>query len=261
MEWIADRVDRRGVRSSDTVREQCIIALYKFGKTLEEIGSKYGVTRERIRQILKRNGLSRLDGGMTIRTFKRIPERVERERTERGKREARCQKRWGMSLDEYQAHVAQYGNTRNQKTPMGRYIIQKKNAINHRKIEWKITFKDWWQVWQESGKWEKRGRGKGYCMSRYGDSGGYEVGNIYITTNGQNSSDSYIVHSALSRIRLRGPGEKGYYASGSVNWFYVYLAGKWISRHATTEEAREAYLKAWHEKYDLKPDLTAPEKV
>lgn len=41
------------------------IKLYKQGFTLEEIGDKYGVTREGVRQHLKRNGVKRKDGGKT----------------------------------------------------------------------------------------------------------------------------------------------------------------------------------------------------
>jgi hypothetical protein len=45
------------VRNQD--RELVICALYSGGETLEEIGARFGICRERVRQICKRNGLSR----------------------------------------------------------------------------------------------------------------------------------------------------------------------------------------------------------
>jgi len=37
------------------------------GKTLDEVGSEFGVTRERIRQLLVKEGISGIDGGRTIK--------------------------------------------------------------------------------------------------------------------------------------------------------------------------------------------------
>lgn len=66
------------------------------------------------------------------------------------------------------------------RTPKGRYRKQKEHA-KRRGIGFKISFDEWWSVWQSSGKYELRGRGKGrYCMCRYNDSGAYEIGNVYI---------------------------------------------------------------------------------
>ena len=61
-----------------------------------------------------------------------------------------------------------------------------------REIEWKLTFEEWWDIWQQSGVYHLRGRGAGtYCMSRYGDTGAYEVGNVYINSNEQNASEAH----------------------------------------------------------------------
>lgn len=62
-------------------------------------------------------------------------------------------------------------------------------AAERRGIEWKLTFNEWWKIWQDSGHWAERGQGaQKYCMCRYGDVGPYAVGNVYIATNHENNS-------------------------------------------------------------------------
>ena len=63
--------------------------------------------------------------------------------------------------------------------------------INGDKIEFRLTFEQWCDIWQQSGKWDQRGSNKdGYVMSRYNDIGHYEVGNVYITKHILNASES-----------------------------------------------------------------------
>ena len=70
-----------------------------------------------------------------------------------------------------------------------RYFEQRQNARN-RGISFELTFDDWFAIWQQSGKWELRGRGKGtYVMSRIGDAGPYAVNNVYINSQEQNASE------------------------------------------------------------------------
>lgn len=55
----------------------------------------------------------------------------------------------------------------------------------------RLTFEEWFDIWWTSGYWFKRGRGVGtYCMSRYNDLGDYEIGNVFIQTNEQNTRDA-----------------------------------------------------------------------
>src|SRR5262245_11518524 len=76
------------------------------------------------------------------------------------------------------------------KTPLGRYHRHKSSAL-YRGIEFLLTFEDWWNIWQTSGKWEQRGRQRDqYVMARFGDQGAYERGNVKICLVGENIAES-----------------------------------------------------------------------
>jgi hypothetical protein len=91
-----------------------------------------------------------------------------------------------------------------------RYFEQRQSARN-RGISFELTFDDWFSIWQNSGKWELRGRGKGtYVMSRIGDAGPYAVNNVYINSQEQNASEarkgqkSSIEHANAISVALKG---------------------------------------------------------
>ena len=73
-----------------------------------------------------------------------------------------------------------------------KYACQKGKA-KHRGIEFNLTYEEWWDIWEKSGKWEERGVNKGqYAMSRYGDQGAYEIGNVFIQPIGENTRQAHI---------------------------------------------------------------------
>ena len=90
---------------------------------------------------------------------------------------------------------------------------QRGNA-RKRGISFTLTFEEWWNIWQKSGHWDKRGRNIGqYCMSRYGDIGPYDVGNVFIQLTSKNTSDAQngikdishtIEHNEKIRISMKG---------------------------------------------------------
>lgn len=165
-------------------RDAVICRLYQDGKTLEEVGAVFGVTRERARQILKRAGVSSDDGGAAVRSKRRRRAISEAKRIER---DARAQEIFGCYHDELIAlneGLSAYAKG----SYARRYFEQRRNA-GVRDIEWSITFPEWMFVWRESGHLEERGRGNGYCMARRHDLGPYDITNVYITTCGGNAAD------------------------------------------------------------------------
>jgi len=75
------------------------------------------------------------------------------------------------------------------RSPKRKYQEHKYGA-KKRGLPFELTFEEWYDIWQKSGKWELRGQGKNaYVMSRIGDKGGYTLGNVFIQTASQNSID------------------------------------------------------------------------
>jgi len=61
------------------------------------------------------------------------------------------------------------------------------------KVELKLTFEQWWDIWETSGYWEQRGkRSDQYVMSRYNDLGHYELGNVFIQLGSDNKREAMV---------------------------------------------------------------------
>ncbi len=161
-------------------RAEEMASKYQSGATLQEIGDFYGITRERVRQLISgHTNTTSKDGGVAVRSSARKAALQKR----------REQKYWsthGMSETEF--------NSINDKStpywhrPIGCFKRQKQNSRT-RGIEWKLTFAEWWAIWSASGKWDERGRGSGYCMARHGDTGPYEIGNVKIIPGPENQAE------------------------------------------------------------------------
>ena len=93
----------------------------------------------------------------------------------------KCKSKFNNKYDkEYAREYAQ--------TPVARYNSQKQTS-KRRGIIFDLTFEEWWAYWEPH--WELRGRGKGcLVMSRFGDSGNYVVGNVFINTYEENSKEA-----------------------------------------------------------------------
>lgn len=179
---------------------QTMIDMYKSGSTLENIGGAYGISRERVRQILTSLGIGRMDGGSTMKCLSKVGDKVDAARARNERRETYWRAKWGMSLADYAAHVDQYGSTVDPASPMSKYKQQRGNA-KRRGIAWNFTFPEWWGAWQESGKWDQRALTKdGYVMARWGDGEvPYSVGTVHICTQSENAKESFIVSPAAER--------------------------------------------------------------
>ena len=166
----------------------------------------FGISYQRVQQILKRRGINGSGGGATKRA------ELKNARREKA-RNIYCLRTKGCVYEDY-LKLLQIGRDRmargvtRERTPIGAFVRQKQGA-RRRRIEWRLSLWDWWTIWQQSGRWDERGRGQGYVMCRKGDTGAYEIGNVYIDTCRQNSSDGNKVDTHLPlgvTVNRGGPG-------------------------------------------------------
>ncbi len=164
------------------------IDLYKGGRTLEQIGIRFGVSRQRVKQIFDKCGISSENCGVTARRDNRIARM-------RSEIDARCISRKGCTLEQYSYLRSVEGN------PVRRFRAQKGNAYM-RKIPWQFKLWEWWTVWEQSGKWSLRGRHLGeYVMARINDAGPYSPSNVKITT----CTENILEHYELTRAGIKPP--------------------------------------------------------
>lgn len=213
----------------------------KEHRTLAEIGKQYDLTRERVRQILKRQNITGVDGGkQAITTPKKIEREILKRSNSQNRLENTCFKLLGCSIDIYEHLTGEQFPKKFQrlqyKTACGYYLAQKYNAKTKRKITWNLTFPQWWLIWQESGHWEQRGRGQDhYVMCRYGDSDGYAIGNVFIASSVENNSDRSNKKSGLPTGVSKSKSK--YQVQKMIDGVVYY-----IGRFDTPEAAHEAYL-------------------
>lgn len=211
-------------------RTQKMIDMHRQGVSMADIGVKFKMTRERVRQLLARHAITAKDGGGAIR--RKLSGQTEEVR--RAAVRARVEAKWGVPYE--LARELRANGT------IGAFTSQRNGAKN-RGIPWSLTFAQWYAIWQTSGKMHLRGRGKGtYCMSRLEDSGGYELGNVHVQLTVENSRE------AVEQWRGKTKPIPGVFC------LYPGLAKPWLAKfgkvklgfHATAEEAgaaREAYMR------------------
>ncbi len=154
-------------------RNETICVLYRDGKTLAEIGETYGISRERVRQLVA--GIHRREGGQAVRSARRAEHMAALANTQ-------SRLKWGCDWDQYRAIRGK---------PSIAWCRHRQTA-RARGIAFELTLWQWWTIWQESGHWDERGNGaEKYAMCRFNDVGPYAVGNVYIATNSQNSKDRF----------------------------------------------------------------------
>jgi hypothetical protein len=230
---------RHAAGIQNVARAETMAALYRDGFTLKQIGDQYGLTRERVRQILaKHKRMNATNGGQHIRAQRRAGKR-------RAAKDAKAMRDWGCTYEQWLALVALGKEMRaagkgKYQTPTAAYRNQKNNA-GQRGIGFDLTLWQWWTIWQQSGHWDQRGRGQGYCMCRKGDVGPYAVDNVFIALAAENSREG----SMYKRKDPTLPIGVTRTASGKFH-AKRHLHGKPLNLgvHATPELAYAAYLMA-----------------
>lgn len=149
--------------------------MHSQGCTLQAIGDQFGVSRERVRQILAKRGVKASDGGISVKTA------IKKQQLQ-ARRESASLKKYGLPYD-LMCELREQGL-------VSAFTRQRLNA-EMRGIDWNLTFAQWFSVWQTSGKLHLRGRGKGkYVMSRILDDGPYALGNVHIQLAVENSREA-----------------------------------------------------------------------
>ena len=160
-------------------RREKIIALFKDGISLRNIAMRFGITYERVRQILRKAGVSPEEGGgKKIIALKRMAKEEARDR--------RYVAKWGCTFDDFKK-IAKYGREamRNDvggslRMPTTAFAEQRRNA-KQQGVEWDPNFKfyDWWRLWHLSGRWTERRQGL-YGMVRIDTKKPISKGNVMI---------------------------------------------------------------------------------
>ena len=164
-----------------------IASSFKSGIPMTELASTYGMTRQGIQLILKHLGMNAKAGGASIRSKERQLNLINNKILNR---ERNCNIKWGCTLDQWQ--TLRNMNLNFHLTPIARYIQHRSN-VKRQNIDWHISLWQWWTIWNTSGLYNSRGRGKnGYCMTRLKDQGPYTYDNVYITTISKNLKDGFI---------------------------------------------------------------------
>jgi len=116
-------------------------------RTMQDIGDEFGISRERIRQILKDNNVSATAGGATARGKLRR-EREEQELADRTER--RYYRTYGC--DEKTVREINGGRElSNNRSPAARYKFYKWNLKRLQGLECAMSLPEWYSVWQKSG--------------------------------------------------------------------------------------------------------------
>jgi hypothetical protein len=217
-----------GGKPATVERAQKMASMFRQGLTLVKIGEHFNLTRERVRQVLKRLGITAEHGGQS-----KIA--ATKKQDAQAKRDAKSFALWGLS----HAEMAKWRSAGLVKA----FVRQELNA-KLRGVAWNLSFTTWLGIWLESGKLEMRGRGKGrYVMSRIKDEGGYRIGNVHIQLGTDNNRDG--IKKCRSR-KAKNTGILRMYPGSSKPWIAVYAKGK-LGHFATEEEAiaaRAAYKEA-----------------
>lgn len=159
--------------------------------TLSDLGAEYGMTRERVRQILYKQNISSDEGGrMKNRLAHAMSEGAAQEAARNERKIKSCHSYMMCDPGAYSEITGKDWISEARAAPIAKAYFNQRKSAKGRKIEWNLTFPQWYDIWRSSGKLDERGRGQGkYVMARKFDLGGYVAGNIYICLATENNSE------------------------------------------------------------------------
>ena len=133
-------VPRTGPLGAYSDRNTAICAMYESGRTLEEVGAFYGMTRERVRQIIRRAGVPK---GPSHVTLARVPIRQAAE----AKRQSQAEKRFAVAQRRADI-IAAYQRGDKLRTIAAEFGVCGAQALN--------TLLRSWGVPPRSGRWRAK---------------------------------------------------------------------------------------------------------
>lgn len=133
-------------------REVEICELFKTGTPITEISKILGgnVSYQAVHRILKKNNLSRKDGGKFVQTSTRREEQAKEKTQKLDNRYGCTDEQWAFLRGQAEAY---------KDTPLSAYNTFKNNFKNlYKDIPFELTLWDWWTLWDESKKWGQHKR-------------------------------------------------------------------------------------------------------
>lgn len=231
---MADLSDTDELRGQTPPREARMAAMYRRGVTMKKIGEQYGLSRERVRQILKLDGLTGKDGGQSVHRKAAAAICAEQPRRAELRLRERVLAKWGISVDVWREH--------NQANGLLRAFGQQRDSAKKRGIQWCLTFAQWLDFWRASGKLDLRGRGTGkYVMARDGGRGPYAIGNISAQLYEENCRAARTNNPDSTRANGCGNLGRGRGWTFTRGGYQVMVGPKYIGRFLTQGEAEAAY--------------------
>ena len=176
---------------------QKIARRYLSGGTCTAIADEVGLTAERVRQILRALGISRLQGGVSLRTARRQllqdKERLRKlERTAR--RNYRCShEEVERVLAEWRAISPAYRRLPHwsHRSPLHRFRVFYASASRNRRRPVALTLPEWWTVCKDSGHWKNYGRGRRrHQMEVRNPTRPVDVRNVLVTSSFETANET-----------------------------------------------------------------------
>ena len=157
-----------------------LVSRYSAGESLQAIGSDYGVTRERVRQLLSKRGINKTNGGF----LKRAKDKAAACRSEKKfRRDERAIKTYGCTYSE----VKRLNDGLLPSDTRGIALAFVRKRINARRKDksliWTLTFPEFVALWEQSGLPRGLASESGATVL-LDPAKGYVAGNVYVARYG-----------------------------------------------------------------------------
>lgn len=184
-------MERGFIKMKDWVKERNeeIVSLYRSPMTLQEIGDQMGLTRERVRQILVKNGVKKEEGGDSVKSKYRQKEKslldAERAIKQKAIRDKRHEKWVKEHLSATVEELESVGLPHTRENIVCHNYVAVKFAREYHDHHPFLSYMDWIKVWRDSGHFNmEEGSEHGWCLSRKDTGKPWSIENAKIIRSG-----------------------------------------------------------------------------